>query len=184
MEFYYTYMFTNLFSRVSTVLLALSLVFHLTTINTEQVHSVFNWNLLRLPAEPTFKFLGHGQSKGSPQIFLLVSQPWQLVTGMTPALRWSRLQTRSLPATQPIRHVSMLGVRRVARSDRIFRSTGNVTPTTGSFPGPKRRWQCLRSSPTRPAAKQQATATATSPAQPPAQPPRQNRRGRGGRRAN
>lgn len=44
-----------------TVLLELSLrsfVFHLTTINTEQVHSVFNWNLPRLPGETNFQVPG------------------------------------------------------------------------------------------------------------------------------
>lgn len=51
-------MYTNLFSRISTVLLALSLsslAFHLLTINTEQVHSVLNWTLLQLPVETNFQ---------------------------------------------------------------------------------------------------------------------------------
>lgn len=88
-------MYTNLFSRISTVVLALflrSLFFHLTTINTEQVHSVFNWNLLQLPAETNFQVPRTWAAKRSAQIFLLVSKPWWPVTSMTPALRWSGLQ--------------------------------------------------------------------------------------------
>lgn len=151
MEFYYTYMYTNLFSRVLTVLLALSWIGF--SFDYHQYRTSALYVQLELTPAASGNQLPSSWDMGSPKGRLR-----SLYSSPNHGSQWP--VWRPLCAGQGCR----LGVLRIAHSDRIFRSTGNVTPITGSCPGPKRRQQCLRSSPsTRPASEQQATATGTSP---------------------
>lgn len=148
MEFHYTYMYTYLFSRISTVLLALSLrslVFYWTTINTEQVHSVLNWNLLQLPAETNFQ---------DPGTWSVQRIAWDLLTRLLTMTASDQHEAHfalvkaadRLELDEEGRHavfqrlnlyavVACWGFLAGGRGAHSLRSTGNVTPTTGSCPG-------------------------------------------------